>query len=155
MSDAKVGEDRLWDWLKTAEKNFGRELHMERIENLVGVGAADVSGTWLHGYFDIELKTTARPARAGTQVLNRNDEYIRPAQKIWHRRRWLAGGNNFVLLQVGSRTGALRYLIRGDQIDEIEGRTETQLSAMSVLRKEALPSEVIERAVTYRSTCIC
>lgn len=154
MPSKGISETRLWEWLKGAEASFlDRELHMERIENLVGVGNADVSGCLSERYFDIELKTADRPARKSTVILNPRNEYVRPAQKVWHMRRWLAGGNNFVLLQVGSGTDAWRYLLPGLYIRDIEGKTEGELFAMSVCGSLDSPTEIVERATTYRSTC--
>ncbi len=150
-----VSETDLWDWLKQSNVGSGRDLHMRRVENLVGVGDADVSGCYRGRYFDIELKTAARPARWDTVVLNPRNEYVRPAQKVWHRCRWLAGGNNFVLLQVGSGGEAIRYLLPGDLIRSIEDKTEDHLQRMSVawdLEGLCQPLDVIKRAVSYRST---
>lgn len=155
MTRAAINETRLWDWLKTAEQyTAGRELHMERIENLVGVGNADVSGCFSERYFDIELKTASRPVRMDdTPILNPNDGYVRPAQKVWHMRRWLAGGNNFVLLQVASGIEARRYLLPGLYIRDIEGKTEGELLRMCVLHLPHAESaiEIVKRACTYRS----
>lgn len=156
MSRVAITETSLWDWLKKAENGLDRELHMRRIENLVGVGDADVSGCYLGRYFDIELKTAGRPARATTNVLNSKANYIRPEQKVWHRSRWAAGGNNFVLLQIGSLKDARRYLIPGLYIRSIEDRTEDEivkeLDAMPFLSfGQTGPLDVINRAVSYRS----
>jgi len=152
--DSKVSETDLWNWLAKAKDELDRDLHIRRIENLVGVGDPDVQGCYLGGYFDIELKTAARPARPSTQILNPNDEYIRPEQKVWHRLRWLAGGNNFFLLQVGSGAdGAMMYLLPGTLWRTIEGRTEEELHNFSVVDpRRSLPSEIIRRATSYRST---
>lgn len=153
MTRAAINETRLWEWLKVAERHYpGRELHMERIENLVGVGNADVSGCLSERYFDIELKTAHRPAKADTVVISSKKEYVRPAQKVWHLRRWLAGGSNFVLLQIASGPEAERYLLPGLYIRDIEDKTEAQLYKMSVIGSREHASEIVKRAATYRST---
>lgn len=154
-SSTAVSETSLWDWLKLSNVGLDRELHMRRVENLVGVGDPDVSGCLLGDYFDLELKTADRPARASTVILNSSSKYVRPEQKVWHRCRWLAGGNNFVLLQVGSGGYGKYYLLPGLYIRAIEDKTEEQLQDLSVawdLEGLCRPLDVIKRAVSYRST---
>lgn len=147
--DGEVSEKVLWAWLQLAQKDFGPRLHMERIENLVGAGNADVSGCVDGRYFDIENKTAERPVRSGPII---GPNYIRPSQLVWHTLRWAAGGNNFVLIQVGRQKGALRYLVPGGRIREIEGKTEIALCGMSVIDPREDPADFIKRAVSYRST---
>jgi hypothetical protein len=152
-SSPAITETALWEWLKTANDGLGRDLHMRRVENLVGVGDPDVQGCLLGDYFDIELKTASRPKRPGTVILNSRNEYVRPAQKVWHRLRWLAGGNNFVLLQVGNGADKRLYLLPGLLIRGIEDCTEVDLAVMSVIDTPLdQPLQIIQRAVTYRST---
>jgi hypothetical protein len=148
-----ISEASLFAWLKKAESELGRRLHIRRIENLVGVGDADVSGVFDGLYFDIELKTADRPARDSTVILNSNRNYVRAEQKVWHRTRWMAGGNNFVLLQVGSGKGADLYLFRGDMLYNlgIEDKTEEELRAMSIAHPQASQVHIIARAASYRS----
>lgn len=154
-SSPAISETSLWEWLKQSNVGSDRDLHMRRIENLVGVGDADVSGCHLSRYFDLELKTAARPARPTTVVLNSSSKYVRPEQKVWHRLRWLAGGNNYVLLQVGSGGHGKRYLLPGLYIRGIEDKTEEQLQNLSAawdLEGLHSPLDVIKRACSYRST---
>lgn len=154
MSNAAISETDLWEWLKAgAEPEFRRNLHLSRIENLVGVGDPDVRGTLFGSTFDIELKTAARPARPSTQVLNPNSEYIRAAQKVWHRLNWLAGGSCFVLLQIGSKVAAKYYMIPGKFISVIEGKTEDELRELSLEHPFlTCPESIVKTAATYRST---
>jgi hypothetical protein len=154
-TDVASSEKTLWSWLVGAhlENDFGRDLHIERIENLVGVGNPDVTGCYRGGAFDLELKTAHRPARSTTAVIPivAKDPYIRPAQKNWHMERWRAGGQCYFLVQVGRLS---RYLLPGDLARDIEGKPEAWLYDRSVLELPGPlsgPLEIIRRASTYRS----
>lgn len=148
--NSKASETDLWTWLRAATTS--RDLFIRRIENLVGVGDPDVRGYYVGRPFDIELKTAARPKRPETPVIGKG--YVRPEQVVWHRLCWLAGGNNYVLVQVGRGGGAKHYLVPGRDIGKIEGLSERDLCGLSVLQGSAvLPLDVILCAVTYRSTC--
>lgn len=71
-----------------------KPLHAISIENRCGVGTPDVnfSGGWL------ELKNlSAWPAKPETVVAI---PHFSPQQRVWQRRRHLAGGGSWVLLQV-------------------------------------------------------
>lgn len=142
-----VNETELWKWLKKAhlQNDFGDDLHMERIENLVGVGNPDVTGCLRGGAFDIELKTVDRPARATTPLLPR--DYVRAAQKNWLVARWRAGGQCYILLQVGKDK---RYLIPGNMVRRLEGMDESELSPHSLVATDVTPWDLLMRASTAR-----
>lgn len=74
-------------------------LHMERIENLVGVGRPDVDTLVMGSFVPIELKQIARfPVRATSRVLG--DKGLSIVQQNWHLnwRRW--GGRSMVVVGV-------------------------------------------------------
>jgi penicillin-binding protein-related factor A (putative recombinase) len=156
--DKSVSEKTLWSWLSGAFAQndddhglgYSETLHMERIENAVGVGNPDVTGCFKGGAFDIELKTAHRPARATTAVIAL--PYIRPAQKNWHVARWKAGGQCYFLIQVGLSD---RYLIPGVHARDIEGKNEKWLSDYSILlASRETPIMVVRRAASYRNGTI-
>jgi hypothetical protein len=96
-------ESALWKSLRqimdpTRYPTFATRVHLERVENGVGEGFPDVDG-FVRGWGPIqfELKSAARPVRSSTPIRFK----VRPLQPPWNIRRWLAGGNNWWLLQVG------------------------------------------------------
>jgi hypothetical protein len=118
------------------------KVHLERIENSVGVGHTDVDGCIDGGTFFIELKSEDRPAKPLTRIHPKTRE----SQSIWHRERTEAGSRiHWVLLQVGEGRKARLYLIPGDRYDEIEA-TEAELDLLSVLPSTASPADVLLRA---------
>jgi len=149
---SKVRESKLWSWLKLGGKAFKEHLHMSRVENAVGSGMADVEGCMKHKdhgigiQFWIELKCESRPARSDTKIKPR----FQPGQGPWHRRRRGSGGRAFVLLQVGARSSARRYMLPGELIPSMQkGMTEKRLEELSIIPPGALHQEIIEAAVYY------
>ena len=72
-----------------------RRLDAFSVENHVGVGTPDVN--YLHGW--VELKCLDKwPKRPGTPVKLHHDLTLE--QRIWLKRRWAAGGEAYVILQV-------------------------------------------------------
>lgn len=143
---SKTRENRLWGWLKKGGASFKQRLHMGRVENAVGEGMADVNGCLQPGPdFWIELKTEARPVRTDTKIRPK----FQPGQAPWHRRRRVAGGRAFVLLQVGSGNGARRYLLPGELVPSMaRGMTEKRLEELSLITPVASAEEVIQTAAT-------
>lgn len=142
---SKTLESNLWRWLKQGCRGHFRPdvFYMERVENSVGTGTPDVDGCLMGKTFKIELKTSARPARELTDVAVR----FRPAQIPWMRRYAAAGGQVFVLVQVGSGATARRYLIRGRDAATVEhGVPENELSKLSVTSFDASAAEIISAA---------
>lgn len=149
VSNSKTRETDLWDWLKKTKRTYKKRLHLSRVENAVGVGMSDVEGcladpiTEVGIQFWIELKCEKRPAREATTIKPR----FQPTQEPWHRRRRGSGGRTFVLLQVGSASGARRYMLWGEQIPMMEkGMTEAQLEEHSVIPSKATARQIIEAA---------
>lgn len=93
---SRLPEQRLWDKLRKAAA--GR-VHMERVENLVGVGRPDVD-TLVNGRFvPIELKAVAQwPAKASTPVLGRKG--VTQQQANWHLNWRIWGGTSLVVVEV-------------------------------------------------------
>jgi hypothetical protein len=129
MADA-VRETRLWGWLKNASPVLAERLHMTRIENRAGAGCADVEACMDGLQAWIELKTEPRPSSPSSRVKPR----FEPTQWPWHRRRLMAGGSTYVLLQVGQGAAAARYLVPGPYLPELEspGMTEARLREVSL-----------------------
>lgn len=127
-------ETRLWRWLAEARKTHREKLHMTRIENSVSSGMPDVEGCYSSTQFWIELKCEARPKREGTKIKPR----FRPGQVPWIERRVKAGGQAFVLLQVGQGAASSRYLVPGNEVAALaRGMTEAELDAVSAIPPKA------------------
>lgn len=103
-------ESTLWDWTSQAKRVFGNLLHLCRIENLVGVGHADVEGCLEGVQFWLELKVAKRPARRATKL--RFGSPLRESQVDWAKKRIAAGGRVWYLIQVGAGHERQVYLIR-------------------------------------------
>lgn len=127
---SSVKETRLWGWLTKARKTMRSQLHMTRIENSVGRGTADVEGCLNGTQFWIELKVYAKPARPSTKI----KVLFELAQRPWLTRRIKAGGDAWVLVQVGPGRKAGRYLVwaHSDLTKELAaGVTEERLADMA------------------------
>ncbi|MCK1668668.1 hypothetical protein [Bradyrhizobium sp. 153] len=112
-------ESSLWTWLSKARLEFPDVLHMERVENMLGAGFPDVDGYLRpHGAFQLELKSTTRPARPTTPV--RFALQKRDAQIKFLRTRWELGANAFFLLQVGEASDRVLYLAPGNVGDKLK-----------------------------------
>lgn len=150
MSADGVREARLWAWLKTASLAFTERLHMNRIENRVGTGCADVEACFGGVQLWIELKTATRPSKPSTRIRPRFED----SQWPWHRRRAQAGTPTFVLLQVGS--GKVRYLLPGHLIPRLQspGMTEDELGAAALCPCDARATEVLLVARRYVMDCV-
>jgi len=149
--DQKIKESNLWNWLSKAKDVLKDHLDIQRVENSTGSGTPDVEGH-LKGKdsFWIELKTAARPTRNTTPI----NHGLKPAQIGWIYRRNMAGGNVFVLLQVGSGATAKRYLIEGSQILEFQKPlTEGMIHGLATWTRETsnlTPYDVIIIATGYQ-----
>jgi hypothetical protein len=136
-------EKTIWPWLKRGANSFGELVDLQRVENLVGIGNADVSGcAWGCGLW-VELKDAARPKRADTPVRVK----WQPGQQLWLRRRWAAGGGAYVLVRVG---GDSHYLVPGPSIDRVGHVPEGVLADLSVVSADCCPADLIRLAVWYR-----
>jgi hypothetical protein len=138
MPSRKADESALWAWLKQAERMYGTTLHMERIENGVGKGTPDVEGVVSFTAFTIELKSVARPRRESTPI----NVGLSAHQVWWASRRWSAGGNHWILVQIGAGASCKRYLIPASCIDRLtEDNTEFAISLFSW--SVSVPADVI------------
>lgn len=98
-------EQRFWARVRAPLVRAGAFL--ERIENIVGEGTPDVHGLADDVAFWMELKAVAAaPKRASSKLLGithgLNNEQIN-----WHLTYAQRGGNNWVLIGVGSREAIL------------------------------------------------
>lgn len=136
-------ESSLWIWLKSARLKYRGTLHMNRVENSVSAGMPDVEGQLKdHAQFWIELKSAPRPKGDGPVAVK-----IRDAQVEWLRRRDKAGGNAWLLIQVGSAAKAKRYLVLGMHAARIQaGVTEAELADLAYTSGAIKPYQVIRAA---------
>lgn len=88
-------ESSLWQCFKGALPD---STHVVRIENRVEVGTPDVNGCHSSKDFWIELKVADKPKLASTHVAV---DHFTAEQRCWLFDRWAAGGNAWLLLQVG------------------------------------------------------
>jgi hypothetical protein len=143
-------ESSLWKWLLNGKDAFTDDLlHMTRIENLVDEGTPDVEGCLDGDAFWIELKSNARPKRETTRCIEPRD--IRPQQEPWLKRRWNAGGNAWMLIQIGEGHNAKRYLVPGNRVWQVPNRTELELAKISLPVTARTASGVLILAATHRS----
>jgi hypothetical protein len=97
-------ESSLWKMMKKSLAGPGRDL--VRVENPIAPGTPDVNYSINGTDGWVELKEIDRwPKRPGTPV--RIPHYT-PQQRLWIRRRVLAGGRAFVLLRVNE---SMTYLL--------------------------------------------
>lgn len=121
-------EQKLWDRLRA--KAVAPRVHLERIENLVGVGTPDVialsngQATW------VELKAVeAFPAKAATRVLGAKGLSV--SQRNWHYVWHANGGNSIILIGVGPTT---IYAIPGFLADAVNDMSRNDLEKRSVIK---------------------
>lgn len=121
-------ESSLWAWLS---KDAHDGLHMTRVENLIDEGTPDVEGCLKGPQFWCELKVADRPKRPTTRI--RTKSPVGESQIEWLHARWLAGGLAWMLVQVGERHEARRYLLPGIYASSVqEGLTESEMSRRSM-----------------------
>lgn len=138
-------ESALWSRVKTGGTELRlrkHKVHLERIENGVGVGRPDVNGCIDGDTFDIELKSELRPKRATTFIRPK----VRQSQAVWMHERASAGCRTvWVLIQVGEYSGARLYLIPGTKYEDIIA-PESDLELMSVIDPKTPMADVLLRA---------
>lgn len=138
----------LWAWIQPVWKTI-KGLHYERVENSAGSGSPDVDGCYQGRAFKIELKRG--------ETFKTNDEVeikFRKAQPGWLKKRWLAGGNAWVLIKTGMGGSMKLYLIRGCDIGTVRTvgektiwRTnERHLADISVIASNAKPEDILRAA---------
>ena len=139
---SKTREARLWQWLRKGRPRFKELLVLDRVENSLMKGMADVNGCLDGQDFWIELKTSARPSDTTTPVKIK----FQNNQPEWHRKRQRAGARTFLLLQVGSGTGARRYLIDGALAGIVRrGLKEETLATLAFLPPQCSAEEILQR----------
>lgn len=142
-------ESSLWHWLFRAHELYGRRLHMTRVEDVTSVGRPDVEGCMDSRCFVMELKVANRPARPTTPI--RTQSPVKPEQIAWLANRWDAGGNAFILIQVGQGPEARRYLLEApDAAAVAQGLTEDELRARSLLDPREPASRIVAMAAAYK-----
>lgn len=120
-------EQRLWDRMREA---LGRKLRLERIENIVNVGTADVFSLANGRVTPVELKAVeSYPARAATRVLG--DKGLSREQRNWHLSWRQNGGSSLILIGVGSHDmfvvpGALADLVNDMNAEELAQHSVAQ-----------------------------
>lgn len=123
-------ESSLWKWMDRWRP--GDRLHLTRVEDVAGVGRPDVEGCLDGDCFVIELKVADRPRRPTTPI--RTQCPITIEQQEWLKARRSAGGNAFLLIQVGDHADARRYLLDGRQAaSAASGLTEEELVLLCVV----------------------
>jgi hypothetical protein len=112
---SKKPETVFWEEIKDNIKN----VHFQRIENLVGLGIPDVNCCTQGCEFWLELKV-------GDGRFPDLSKY----QIAWHYRRFLVGGKSFIL-QKSLRRGQLE-LFEGGQVSDIENAVPVFVCSLPV-----------------------
>ena len=137
-------ESRLWKWIRY-RTDLIEGLDIGRVENMVGQGFPDVEGCWEGFSFYIELKVVPkRPKtdRGGITVT------FQPQQPDWLEKRWACGGACYVLIQVGLKHEAKRYLIPGNAVWHFKDTVidESILEELSVCNPKDRADVIIKKA---------
>jgi hypothetical protein len=121
----RLKEQKLWDRFKA---HAGKELDLERVENLVGDGMPDVysvgTGVW------VELKAPIVPKRANTPLLGEK-EGLRVSQKNWIRNAVNRGRAVFILIRDSESE---LYLVPGQYCSVINAMSRESIREASVAR---------------------
>ena len=118
-------EQRLWDRLRKAAPN---RVHMERIENMVGVGRPDVDTLVKGNFIPIELKYVhAWPVRAKTPVLG--EDGLSRAQKNWHLNWKNWGGTSIIVIGVADET----FAFNGVTADHVNSYNKEEFRAAAMI----------------------
>ena len=145
---SKTRENRLWGWLAKVKPILKYLLVLERVENSLMKGMADVNGSYCGKSFWLELKCAARPSNALTKVSIK----FQHGQPEWHKRRARAGENTFILIQVGSGAKARRYLVHGSWAERLAiGVKEKELEDIALLAGTCSQVEIIKAMVNSDS----
>ncbi len=106
-------EQKVWDTMKSHRP---AQVRLERIENGVGDGTADVHGLARGVTVWFELKAVKRPVRPTTPFFSKNT--LRRAQGAWHREYAHYSGRSYVLVRDDQRQ---LYLIPGGELHLVKG----------------------------------
>jgi hypothetical protein len=144
-----ASESAFWDTLRDL---IGKEGHVKRCENYVGPGTPDVNYCIRGVERWIELKEVdGWPKRLDTKF---DIEHFTSDQRIWHRRRWAAGGISYVFVQIGrdyflfSGLWAAKYIGTMDSLHTANGALAVWRGSMNkteLLGWLTLPSQNFSR----------
>jgi hypothetical protein len=115
-------EQKLWDRMRI---NLKGRVHMERHENLVDVGAPDVTTLARPNVVcRVELKAREKlPAKASTPILG-NQDGLSIKQRNWHMEWQRAGGISYILIgcerNIWTIDGALFDAVNSFTLDELD-----------------------------------
>lgn len=138
-------ESSLWSWMDRGTRHLREHIHMNRTENVAGEGTPDVEGCLDGRCFAIELKVADRPKRRTTRITTQSP--IKTTQIEWLEDRRRAGGNAWLLIQVGDHHQARRYLLDGmDAQKALDGLTEDEMDNLCVLDPRANAESLIRTA---------
>lgn len=133
-------EGNLWTWLSRYSSD---DFDGTRVENSIDEGTPDVELCFRGVQAWVELKSCRRPKRPTTPVRPK----VRDAQVDWLMRRWEAGGLAWILVQVGERYKAKRYLLSARYAYDLQlGITEGTLSRCAALC-EGAPVDYLRRMI--------
>lgn len=116
-----------------------KNLVLHRIENIVDAGTPDVIGCLGGPTFWIELKAVPRQpmVRVG----------LRPEQAQFLRNWTRNGGNAWVLVQVGVRDNARRYLVHSDDcLELLKSLEEKKIEELSMTGGKDRATTIVMRA---------
>jgi hypothetical protein len=117
-------EATSWDWLRAGiTKTLPRYSLLERVENGVNAGTADVNYLVRAAEGWIELKAVPLPKRASTPVLGR--EGLNIDQINWHIARQCMGGRTWVFISAQP----YRWLLSGAYARNMNEWTAEELTA--------------------------
>lgn len=126
---ARKKEQRLWD--RVRRNLTARGVHLERIENLVGVGMPDVLALACGQTSLVELKAVEEvPARKSTALLG-NQKGLNVDQRNWHKTWAKNRGKSFLLVGIG---GTVQFLLTGNWADAINNMTVDDIAEVAVAK---------------------
>lgn len=131
-------EKRLWEilrdgWGLTIRKNGGR---IERVENAVGAGMPDVNLCYQQEEKWIELKVA--PTWGKKRPTFRAHRGLEPSQINWHLSQHRAGGNSFILAQIGAKATDC-FLVPGGLAEKFNDFMEDDFILWRVDMKGEMP----------------
>lgn len=122
-------EATSWDWLRNGiTKTLPHFSLLERVENGVHFGTADVNYILRGVEGWIETKAVALPKREGTAVLGEK-EGVNINQKNWHRKRQHALGKTWIFISAPP----YRWLVHGMYADEVNDWTRDDLCGRATM----------------------
>lgn len=146
-------ETNIWSDIRQALLLFDRDYHSTRIENALSAGVPDVTACLCGIEHWIEIKGLRRwPMVAADRIIHL-DHPMLPSQQRWHKARWLAGGNCWVVL--GIREPEREWLIWPGPIAAVvltEATKSQLIKSTSVHAHGAFPSLEFLKVIRLRAT---